>query len=47
MTDYDEGDNCPKCKQGMLVIMGPDDCGNNFIKCQDCNYDATEEEKEE
>ena len=44
---YEEGDKCPKCKKGMLVTQPPhNEDGICYLKCQDCNYDATDDLKE-
>jgi len=45
--DYDEGDECPKCKKDILVICNPSENSGGLteLKCQGCNYDATEDEK--
>lgn len=40
---YDEGDNCPKCKKGILAFNLCQLDGINYLKCQDCNYDATDD----
>ena len=40
-----EGDSCPECKKGMLVIGVPSEATGGLceLRCQDCNYDATDE----
>jgi len=43
---YEEGDNCPKCKIGILVIK-QNNTGWNDVKCQYCNYLATDDDKDE
>ena len=43
---YDEGDICPKCKKGMVIIVQCNDTGERDIKCQDCSYIATDDIKE-
>jgi transposase-like protein len=42
----EEGDSCPKCKNGMLVINNPSEASGGLaeLRCEDCNYDATEDE---
>ena len=42
--EYEEGDKCPNCKEGILVVNPPhNDDGICYLKCQDCNYDATDD----
>ena len=43
---YNEGDDCPKCKNGMLIAQQEQDTGWVDIKCQDCGYIATDDEKQ-
>ena len=39
---YKEGDICPNCNKDILVWFQENDTGVTFLKCQNCNYDATE-----
>jgi len=43
---YEEGDKCPKCKNGILVNRQETDTGWVYLECQGCKYDATEDVKE-
>lgn len=40
---YEEGDKCPKCKKGSLAFNLCQLDGISYLKCQRCNYDATED----
>lgn len=39
---YDEDDECPECKKDILIITQCPHTGECTIKCQSCNYDATD-----
>jgi len=43
---YEEGDTCPSCKKGMLVVGVPSEATGGLceLRCQDCNYDATDDD---
>lgn len=44
---YEEGDTCPKCKKGTVAQSQIRETGEVIIRCQDCNYDVTDLEKEQ
>ena len=43
---YEEGDRCPKCEKEILIITQDNQTGINYLKCQGCYYDATDDERE-